>query len=250
MYIYPIKLNNVPKMLRLITDFDGPIMDVSERYYCVYQYCLQQTKLPHQSVNQLLKAEFWQLKRSQVPERQIAIMSGLTEEQAPAFARLRKQTVHTMPYLKYDRPVPGAIATLEKIQDLGLDLVVMTMRRERELNAALEKYDLGRFFPSARRYFLSNDYVKTKDTEDKPKLMERALQELPTASDVWMVGDTEADLIAAKTYKLKAIGVLSGIRDRSRLELHQPDLIVNNLAEAVEAIVASIPTIKSSVENS
>jgi len=30
-------------MLRLITDFDGPIMDVSERYYQVYQYCLQQT---------------------------------------------------------------------------------------------------------------------------------------------------------------------------------------------------------------
>ena len=250
MYIYRIKLNNVPKMLRLITDFDGPIMDVSERYYCVYQYCLQQTKLSHQTVNQLSKAEFWQLKRSQVPERQIGILSGLTEEQALAFARLRRQTVHSMSYLKYDRPVPGAIATLEKIKDLGFDMVVMTMRRERELNAALEKYNLGRFFSSDRRYFLSNDYVKTKDTEDKPKLMAKASQELPTAVDVWMVGDTEADLIAAKTHKIKAIGVLSGIRDRSRLEIHQPDLIVNNLAEALEAIVANIPTVKFNVENS
>ncbi len=250
MYIYQIKLNNVPEMLRLITDFDGPIMDVSERYYCVYQYCLQQTKLPQQTVNQFSKAEFWLLKRSQVPERQIGIMSGLTEEQAKAFARLRKQTVHTMSYLKYDRPVPEAIATLEKIQDLGFDLVVMTMRRERELNAALEKYDLGRFFSSDRRYYLSNDYVKTKDTEDKPKLMERALQELPSAADVWMVGDTEADLIAAKTHNIKAIGVLSGIRNRSRLSIHQPDLIANNLAEAVEAIVANIPTVKFNAENS
>ena len=250
MYIYRIKLNNVPKMLRLITDFDGPIMDVSERYYCVYRYCLQQIKLSQQTVNQLSKAEFWQLKRSQVPERQIGIMSGLTEEQAQAFARLRKQTVHTMNYLKYDRLVPGAVATLEKIKDLGLDLVVMTMRRERELNAALEKYDLERFFPGDRRYCLSNDYVKTKDIEDKPKLMARALQELPSAADVWMVGDTEADLIAAKTHNIKAIGVLSGIRNSSRLSIHQPDLIVNNLAEAVEAIVTNIPKVKANVENS
>ena len=250
MYIYQIKLNNVSPMLRLITDFDGPIMDVSERYYCVYQYCLQQTKLAEQTVNQLSKSEFWQLKRSQVPERQIATMSGLTEEQAQTFARLRKQTVHTMPYLKYDQPVPGAIATLEKIKNLGFDLVVMTMRRERELNAALEKYDLGRFFSEDRRYCLSNDYIKTKDTEDKPKLMAKALQELPIASDVWMVGDTEADLIAAKTHKIKAIGVLSGIRNSSRLSIHQPDLIVKNLAEAVEAIVANIPTVQINVKNS
>ncbi len=249
MYIYQIKLNNIPEMLRLITDFDGPIIDVSERYYRVYQYCLEQTKSPAQSVNQLAKDEFWQLKRSQVPERQIGIKSGLNAEQAVEFARLRRQTVHSMSYLQYDRPVPGAVATLEKIQDLGFDLVVMTMRRERELNAALEKYDLGRFFKGDRRYHLSNDYIKTKDTEDKPKLMAKALQELPPAADVWMVGDTEADLIAAKMHQIKAIGVLSGIRNRSRLEIHQPDAIVNNLAEAVATIVNSISTIKASVEN-
>ena len=250
MYIYRIKLNDLSMMLRLITDFDGPIMDVSERYYCVYQYCLEQIKIDQQDVKQLSKADFWQLKRSQVPEKQIGIISGLAEEQAIAFARLRKQTVHTMPYLKYDRPVSGAVDTLAKIQHLGFDLVVMTMRRERELNAALEKYNLGQFFKSDRRYCLSNDYVKTKDTEDKPKLMEKALQELPSAADVWMVGDTEADLIAAKTHNIKAIGVLSGIRNRDRLSIHQPDFIVNNLSEAVDAIVANIPTVKPSAKNS
>ncbi len=236
-------------MLRLITDFDGPIMDVSERYYRVYQYCLEQIKLPAQNVDRLSKDEFWQLKRAQVPERQIGIKSGLKPEQAIEFARLRRQTVHSMSYLKYDRPVAGAIATLTKIQDLGFDLVVMTMRRTRELNVALEQYDLGRFFQRDRRYNLNDDYLKTKDTEDKPKLMAKALQELPPAAEVWMVGDTEADLIAAKTHQIKAIGVLSGIRNRSRLAFHQPDLIVNNLAEAVEAIIASIPTVSSSVEN-
>jgi phosphoglycolate phosphatase-like HAD superfamily hydrolase len=230
-------------MLRLITDFDGPIMDVSDRYYCVYQYCLENSKRPEQSIHQLSKAQFWELKRARVPERKIGIISGLDEEQAQKFARLRRETVHTLPYLKHDKLISGAVETLKKLQHLGIDLVVMTMRRERELEAAFQQYDLARFFPRDRCYCLSNDYVKTSDVQDKPLLMERALTELPSAADVWMIGDTEADIVAAKTHKVKVIGVLSGIRDRPRLESYQPDLIVNNLSEAVAAIVTTIPSI-------
>ncbi|MGK7878429.1 MAG: HAD family hydrolase [Xenococcaceae cyanobacterium] len=228
-------------MLRLITDFDGPIMDVSERYYCVYQFCLKQIKRSEQQIHQLSKSEFWQLKRARVPERQIGILSGLDEAQAQKFAQLRLQTVHTLPYLVHDQLIPGAIETLEKLQHLEIDLVVMTMRRVRELEVAFNRYNLRRFFPSDRCYCLSNDYLKTTDVNDKPLLVERALKELPPASDVWMVGDTEADIVAAKTHNVKVIGVLSGIRDRPQLERHQPDFIVNNLSEAVGLVTAAIP---------
>ncbi|MGB5963760.1 MAG: HAD family hydrolase [Coleofasciculaceae cyanobacterium] len=224
-------------MLRLITDFDGPIMDVSERYYQVYQYCLEQNKRPNQPLQPMSKAEFWECKRSRIPESTIGINSGLDKEQAKAFALLRRQTVHTVPYLVYDQPVPGAIETLERLQQAGVELVVMTMRRVRELEDAFSRYDLGRFFPSDHRYCLSNDYIKTGDTKDKPLLMERALLELPAASEVWMVGDTEADLIAAKTHNVKAIGVLSGIRNKTQLSIHQPNLILNNLSEAADFLL-------------
>ncbi|MBD0304452.1 MAG: HAD family hydrolase, partial [Tolypothrix sp. T3-bin4] len=177
-------------MLRLITDFDGPIIDVSERYYRVYQFCLEKTRRPGQVVQELPKAEFWQLKRSRVPEKQIALNSGLDEAQAQEFAQLRRQTVHTEPYFDYDTLAPGAVDALLKIQQSGIDLAVMTMRRVRELDYAFKKHDLGRFFPENRCYCLSNDYVKTRDIEDKPLLMARALKELPPATDTWMVGDT------------------------------------------------------------
>ena len=228
-------------MLRLITDFDGPIMDVSPRYYHVYQSCLEKVKYPNQTINQLSKAEFWQLKRSRVPERKIGLMSGLDATQAGDFAHLRRDTVHNLSYLVYDTVIPGAIAALEQVQQLGFDLAVMTMLKEKELDAAFEQYDLARFFPPDRRYCLPNDYVKTADVKDKPLLMARALKELPVASDVWMVGDTEADIVAAKTHNVKAIGVLSGIRDRNQLELHQPDFILDNLQQAVDKITSLIP---------
>jgi phosphoglycolate phosphatase-like HAD superfamily hydrolase len=225
-------------MLRLITDFDGPIIDVSERYYQVYKYCLETSKHPGQSVKQLSKAEFWQLKRSRVPETQIGIISGLEETQAKTFAHLRRQTVHTPSYFSYDSLAPGAVAALEKVQAAGIDLAVMTMRRVKELEYAFSRYDLSRFFPKNRCYCLANDYVKTRDIDDKPLLMERALAELPTAEDTWMVGDTEADIMAAKNHGVKVMAVLCGIRDREQLQLYKPDLIVETLSEVVDILIA------------
>ena len=224
-------------MLRLITDFDGPIMDVSERYYRVYLFCLEKTQRPGQPVRQLSKAEFWQMKRSHLPERDIALRSGLDEAQAQEFSQLRRKTVHTEPYFQYDKPIPGALDVLAKVQRAGVDLAVMTMRRVWELDYAFERYDLGKFFPENRCYCLSNDYVKTRDIDDKPLLMKKALAELPPAADTWMVGDTEADITAAKKHGIKVIAVESGIRDRTQLKLYQPDLIVPNLSAAVEIIL-------------
>lgn len=223
-------------MLRIIADFDGPIMNVSERYYRVYLFCLREVRYPDQPVSPLSKEEFWALKRSQTPERQIGQLSGLDATQAEKFSQLRKRTVHTMPYLVYDTPMPGAIDTLKRLRQAKVDLAVMTMRRVRELDDAFGRYDLAQFFPLNRRFCLSNDYVKTADVKDKPLLMQRALTQLPAAEEIWMIGDTEADIVAAKTHDIKSIAVLCGIRDRTQLMQHRPDRIVNHFGEAVDLI--------------
>lgn len=226
-------------MIRLISDFDGPICNVSERYYQVYLFCLKENLRQNQQVRILSKDEFWRLKRSRVPETKIAIMSGLESAQAEDFAQLRKKTVHTQPYFEYDTLAPGAVEALLKVQDAGIDLAVMTMRRVRELEYALQKFDLYQFFPKNRCYCLSNDYVKTRDIDDKPLLMARSLKELPPAEDIWMVGDTEADIAAAKKHGVKSIAVECGIRDRAQLEAYQPDIFVKDLTQAVDFVLKS-----------
>jgi phosphoglycolate phosphatase-like HAD superfamily hydrolase len=223
-------------MLRLITDFDGPIVDVSERYYQVYQFCLDEVRRPGQPIHRFSKDEFWQLKRSRVPERQIGQLSGLDENQGREFALLRRNTVHTAPYLQFDRLIPGAIAALQRVQHLNIDLVVMTMRRAQELDYALRELCLSDFFPSHQRYCRGSHAIKTTDVEEKTLLMNQALCELPSASVTWMVGDTEADIIAAKTHGIPVIAVLSGIRDRPRLLQYNPDWVVQDLNEAIDII--------------
>lgn len=226
-------------MPRLITDFDGPIVDVSERYYQVYQYCLTTIARPGQTITPLTKPEFWSLKRSRIPETQIGINSGLDDSQAQDFAQLRRITVHTMPYFQHDLIISCARAALQKLQSTGVELVVMTMRRTRELDFALSNYGLDGFFRPEQRYCLANDYVKTQDIADKTLLMQKAMQELPP-DQTWMLGDTEADILAAQSQNLPAIAVLSGIRDQTQLSAYSPNYILDDIAAATDLILEQI----------
>ncbi|MEM8604719.1 MAG: HAD family hydrolase [Cyanobacteria bacterium P01_F01_bin.86] len=229
-------------MFRIFTDFDGPIMDVSERYYQVYQYCLAETHEPAQTITVLSKEAFWELKRAQVPERQIGRISGLHDDQARQFARLRRETVHSSVFLKHDHLIPGATDALAKMQALNYHLVVVTMRRANTLNTALIDHQLEAFFPPEVRYCIPDNYTKTSDEIEKTRLVEKALTELPAACEAWMIGDTEADITAAQAHNVPIVAVLSGIRDRERLETYKPDFIVDNLQAAIATILAQIPS--------
>jgi phosphoglycolate phosphatase-like HAD superfamily hydrolase len=225
---------------RIFTDFDGPVMDVSERYYQVYLHCLEKICRPQQVIKTLSKSEFWELKRSQVPEKDIARISGFEDEkQSVAFAHLRRATVHTNPYFEYDVLLESATKALEKAQSAGLDIAVMTMRRRRELEPVLDRCNLKRFFPSDRIFCLDDDYVKTVDIQDKPKLMQRAQSTLPPVQKQWMIGDTEADIIAAQSHNIPVFAVLSGIRNQAQLEKYQPNQILPNLMASITAILES-----------
>ena len=226
--------------MRIITDFDGPIMDLSDRYYHVYQLCLAEVTLPNQQINLLTKVEFWNRKRAKVSELEIGIGSGLTPIQAAEFKQLRDRSAHQLQYLDLDRVVPGAIEALDRIQAAGIELLVMTLRRTSELNAAFDRYDLARFFPPHCRYCLPDDDRKKDDVLAKTSLMTQALVELGSLPDTWMVGDTEADIIAAQTHQIPVIGVLSGIRDRVRLAEYRPNRIVDSLSAAVELLLPEI----------
>jgi phosphoglycolate phosphatase-like HAD superfamily hydrolase len=236
-FSFNLYISNLLKK-RLFTDFDGPIMDVSERYFQVYLFCLEKVKEPKQLVIPLTKAEFWDLKRSQVSEQEIAVRSGLTLVNQPQiFARVRRETINSKSFFAYDCIHSNAIAALRMAQNAGIELAVMTMRREQELFPVLAQYDLYGFFNRDRIFCLKNDYIKTQDIKDKPKLMAGAIGTLPMAEHQWMVGDTEADLISGNTHNLKTVGVLSGIRNQTQLEIYQPMAIAENLEEAVKIII-------------
>ncbi|WP_218082394.1 HAD family hydrolase [Anthocerotibacter panamensis] len=223
----------------LFCDFDGPLVDVSERYYQVYRSILPQAAAVGQPLVYLSKPEFWELKRAQVKEREIGRKSGLSAEQSEVFARLRRQTVHSGPFFNYDAAHPGIHRHLERLQAQGVTLAVVTMRRVRELEPALERFDLSRFFAPERRYCLANDYPKSSDVHDKGLLLEQSYQ-YHQQQRCYMVGDTEADILSAQRLGIPVLGILSGIRNKELLQKLAPWGIVNDLGEAADVILQDL----------
>lgn len=84
-----INFINSGAMVRLISDFDGVVVDLSERYYRVYRWRLTQVVEPEQTLSPLTKEEFWALKRQKTSQTDIGLRSGLREDQLPEFKRLR-----------------------------------------------------------------------------------------------------------------------------------------------------------------
>jgi phosphoglycolate phosphatase-like HAD superfamily hydrolase len=222
---------------RIITDFDGPIADLSGRYYHVYRLCIEGIAADGRKIDPLSAERFWELKRQQVPEIEIAKLTGYDDSQAVAFRQMRDEIAHQLQYLHLDRLIPGTVETLASIQAAGIELVVMTLRRRSELDFALDAFDLHRFFEIDRQFCLSDDCVGSRTVADKCALMARANNILPPAHQTWFVGDTEADIVAAKQYNIPAIAVLSGIRSHDRLLSLSPSTIVANLPAAYQWIV-------------
>jgi phosphoglycolate phosphatase len=76
---------SISPSMTVFCDFDGPVVDVSDRYYSTYYqaltdtdrvYCQRGVCLPLQI---LTKQQFWQMKQERVADREIARRSGLSE---------------------------------------------------------------------------------------------------------------------------------------------------------------------------
>ncbi|BAW95440.1 haloacid dehalogenase-like hydrolase [[Synechococcus] sp. NIES-970] len=224
-------------MVRLISDFDGVVVDLSERYYHVYRWRLTQLAQPGQAIAPLTKTEFWALKRQKVSQRELGLRSGLTEEQLPEFKQLRDDHAHRLENMVHDRLIEGSLEALTAAKTWGWEVMTVTMRRHSELNQALAlQPELRAVFPGDRRFCIPDTAERTQDIDQKPVLLGETLAQLPPREATWMVGDTEADIRAAQRHRIPVVAVLSGIRDRPRLEAHQPDFIVANLWEAVQLI--------------
>ncbi|OKH13792.1 HAD family hydrolase [[Limnothrix rosea] IAM M-220] len=223
--------------MRLISDFDGVIIDLSERYYHVYRWSLAQIAAPEQPITPLTKAEFWQLKRTQTPRPEIGLKSGLTEAQIPKFIELRNDHAHALENMVHDKIIDGSVEALQTAKELGWEIMTVTMRRASELQKVMDLNPvLNDLIPGDRRFTKSDRAERERDIDLKPILLDETLLQLPPADIAWMVGDTEADIRSARACNIPIISVLSGIRDRQILESFKPDYIAENLLEAVQLI--------------
>lgn len=232
--------------LTLFCDFDGPIIDVSQRYYSTYQLGLADTQAFYQAqtggsvpIQMLSKEQFWQLKRDRVSDCEIATRSGLQQEQIAFFLEQVQQIVNQPVLLQQDYLQPSARWALHRLHASGFQLALVTLRCQKQATQILESYGLAHLFthicgmPDCHAAYQNYAGFKTQ------LLTNLLAEEMGQIGSAWMVGDTEADILAGQAVGIPTIALTCGIRSKRYLKKYQPTYICNNLHDAANSLLES-----------
>ncbi|NJO43031.1 MAG: HAD family hydrolase [Cyanobacteria bacterium CRU_2_1] len=249
---YPRQNYTVYPSLHPVTifcDFDGPIVDVSDRYYNTYKLgladvqaaCHAQGSLP--SLHILSKEQFWQMKQERTPDLEIALRSGLRGWQIELFLQRVSQIVNHSNLLYQDQLQPKVRWALNLLHDRGIRLVLVTLRRQTQAVQILRNFGLAHLFAQIRgtqddeAAYLNHAHHKTQLLADV--MTEYAWGDTLHSPFAWMVGDTEADILAGQAMGIPTIALTCGIRSQSYLQRFEPTQIYPDLFSAAHDLVES-----------
>ena len=201
-------------------DLDGTLIDVRRRHYAAYADTLRAL-----GREPAAEEQYWARRRRGASSTDL--LDGADEALRARFLDGWIAHVESPSYLRLDEPVAGAIDTLDALA-ASYALVLVTLRRERAaLHGQLERLGLGKRFDAV----LSPNAVG----ESKVELVRGA--GTPIAGSI-VVGDSEADVQAARTLSLTSVCVTAGVRDAAFLRALAPDVLIASVAELPAALEA------------
>lgn len=232
--------------LTIFCDFDGPLVDVSDRYYHTYQLALAdtltyyQTRCPDLQLTCLSKDEFWQMKRDRTPDINIASRSGLRQEQIQYFLSQVQRIVNQPALLHQDCLQPDVQWALNLLQAQGAQLILVTLRCQQQAIEILKSYGLLQLFTDIRGT-KNFEAAYQNSSQHKTQLLSDILSGRPwdgvCPQSAWMIGDTEADILAGQAIGIPTIALTCGIRSQNYLEQYKPTQIHNSLLAAAEYLI-------------
>ncbi len=230
-------LRPLTSCLTVFCDLDGPLIDVSDRYYQTYKLALAETGRafgqPGLSLHCLSKHRFWQMKQERTADAEIALRSGLWQEQITFFLERVRQLVNQAALLDQDFVQPGARWSLALLHACGVKLAVVTLRQQAEAEQFLQEHHLAHFFTSILGTG-DRQSAYTNYAEQKQVLLTQALaqEQYINPETTWMIGDTEADVFAGQSLGISTIALTCGIRSHSYLNQLEPTRIHSDLVSA------------------
>ncbi len=223
-------------------DFDGPIVDVSERYYQTYRTGLlvieQEQRQMHGlplTLQPLSKTAFWQMKQSRVADLEIALQSGLPVDLFKSFMQQVERLVNHPSLLRLDCLQPTALAALNYFKQHNPRMVLVTLRHPRQVQEFLHDQGLAHLVDEVYGA-LDVNAAHANRVEQKRELLMRAIAQQQTQGHLtegsWMVGDTEADVLAGQAMGLFTAALSCGVRSKDYLQQLAPSKLYDCLMGA------------------
>lgn len=200
----------------VILDLDGPILDGKLRHYSCYSDILQEHGFDPMTIER-----YWELKRNRCDLHEQLMVSG-AEGIHDQFLQLWLERIENRKYLKMDRQQPGALRRIRIWNSQGFRLVLATMRNNPEnLHWQLRSFGILDLFDQILVVGGGHDGYK------KAEAVQKQIEFNPS-STVW-IGDTEADVFAARQIGVRIIAVTCGLRVKSYLTSLEPDCLMPDL---------------------
>jgi phosphoglycolate phosphatase-like HAD superfamily hydrolase len=210
--------------MKIFFDLDGPILDVSEKYYRVYADLV--TEYGSQPIPKL---DYWDYKRRRIPDETILGLSGI-EGWVEDYRQLRKSRIETLEYLSCDRIWPGVLPMLQELAS-DTSIILVTLRNSTE-SLKWELKTLGLLDIFTHVLSASGDNAGVEREQVKVQLVQKALG-LQTFSG-WFIGDTETDIRTGQLLGLRTAAVTFGIRTAEQLVTVKPDVLIETPESLIE----------------
>ncbi|MGF1569752.1 MAG: HAD family hydrolase [Nodosilinea sp.] len=229
----------------IFCDFDGPIVDVSKRYYATYRQGLASVEAAAQAQGQavviryLTQSQFWTFKQNRLPDRQIAHWSGLNSGQIDEFLVQVSRIVNHASLLDHDQLQPRAYEALNILNQCGIRVVLVTLRPPVQVTEFLHRHQLDWAISDLYGMPVA-DAAYTNQANHKVERLRAALATQQRHGydlrQTWMIGDTEADIMAGQTLGLDTVAVTCGIRSGSYLQSFRPTYLLPDLWTAAQKL--------------
>jgi phosphoglycolate phosphatase len=221
--------------MMLFFDFDGTIIDISQKYFCVYSDFVRM-----HGGTALTQRLYWELKRSETSDKEILDASHLPDLDPDLLRRHIRNNIELEQFLQNDQLFDDAAAILDRLSS-SYKCYLISMRRNRPmLQKQLRWLNIERFFTAVLTPIISVEEGGEAMLSSKAAALER----LGITSPSLIVGDSGLDIMTGKKLRIATCAVTTGIRNESILKKYEPDFIAGNLLD-LDAIVRRLESVVS-----
>lgn len=201
----------------ILLDLDGPLLDGKMRHYQCYSDIL----ITH-GYKPMPLDTYWGMKQLRRTRKEQLAVSG-AEAIYDEFFDAWLSNIEKPEYLSLDKVQDGALEQLQAWISKGIQVVLVTMRSNR--NALMQQLQATGLLP-----FLASVIVCRHANGGEGKVLEllREIPDIEFSTSLW-VGDTEADLAAARYVGCSVCLLTCGLRTKKYLISLKPDCLRESL---------------------
>lgn len=208
--------------MNIFVDLDGTLIDIKSRHYFVYCECVKKFR------GQPLAIElYWRMKRDDEKWHEILKKSSITEENEGVFLKEFIKLVEDPDVLAQDTLFGDSIDTLQNLSKTHQLFLLSLRRDDTALRNQVASLGIDGYFMGI---LSGHSDTKAESLEKKADVVKSAGL---SGQRLLLIGDTEADIVAAQSLGAPCIAVTTGIRSPEILATYRPDKIVSAISEVL-----------------